>query len=1044
MNKSLSTIKKFQFFDLDKSGKADQKLSSVGYKLTNIIPIEMRVYNKYYYICGQLRLDNNKHNRFRLIKIHPDGTTIMDEYIPFTDTINNFNILDVDGKTYLVILGTDLKNPETDKFEGKVEVKPNNQLGKDHSSPKILPTPNSIPSVKIFDFTNYAEKTNVEINQWQEAVIDKDDEEKMNQRITFLEKMTSPLITIQLMKKKNNDTEYYQGTGAIDDTYAPVENISCFGVSPRLNSVAFSMGDNSFIEIKTDEPYNLTNAKDKKFSLIKSKDEKEITNIKYMTFGKNTFLFFTTPEDTYYKNVKDVQVYEVGDTNMHSGADEKNFDISPNNRILLCTPSTNYLEEYDYFVEDSKYMKIRSKVFEKQTKFLQIFKTYHVFVLYEENLNTLCVYDPNNNIFILFNNGLNNILSVVTDKDRLYILCDNVGQTKVICFKEKDNKEKFDTFYKKNFYETAYNYAKSLGYEKKKLSEISKLHAEHLYKKGDYDKSIEQYKLTINHLDPSYVIQKFLDGSKLNFLIEYLEALQNNDEFKSKCIPERLKDFTALLLNCYIKQKQIKKLKDFVESKNINDEVTIKTAIEVCKDTNKIDLALSIAQKAKMVESYIQILMDIKGDFAESLDFIKHLTDIEQQFNLLLKYGEKFIEKKEVIEDSMRLINSIINKIIGIRNKDIEKCDDNEKKIKDLKYEKIISIFITKDSEGKLEELLDLIMKNDKDCPKQIILRRIELYVDKFTESQAQYNYNSDIVDKIRDILTNDKFKDKLDKNYLLMLFKISGFNQGVTELSKIMELDQDLLQIYMETHEYQKINSSCEAIMKKYKGTNKKINYWLQALNYYISISTQSTKGYLGNYIIEVLDHLSNTKDENFSPMILLDILEKARSSHGHIIEFKVIKKYIIDWIKKQQDTLKKDKKETEANYAKIEANNQQLKELQVKAKAYNLSKCSICGQPLDIPFVYFACGHGFHQLCINGESYEEIECSTCKAKNNVLLSKIEAGKKLSEQPERFFRDINDEKNADRKFDVFAEYLGKGIFNNKNEEPELKSEQNP
>ena len=60
------------------------------------------------------------------------------------------------------------------------------------------------------------------------------------------------------------------------------------------------------------------------------------------------------------------------------------------------------------------------------------------------------------------------------------------------------------------------------------------------------------------------------------------------------------------------------------------------------------------------------------------------------------------------------------------------------------------------------------------------------------------------------------------------------------------------------------------------------------------------------------------------------------------------------------------------------------------------------------------------------------------------MLLSKIEAGKKLSEQPERFFRDINDEKNADRKFDVFAEYLGKGIFNNKNEEPELKSEQNP
>ena len=1038
MNKSLSTIKKFQFFDLEKPSKADVKLSSVGYKLSNMIPIEMRVYNKYYYICGQLKLDNNKLNRFRLVKMHPDGT-IMDEYIPFSDTIMNFDILDLDGKTYLVILGTDLKNPETDKFEGKIETKPNNQLAKEHSSPKVCPTENSIPSVKIFDFSNYAEKTNTEINQWQEPVVEKDNEEKMKERITFLEKMTSPLATIALMKKKNSDTEYYQGLGALDDNYTPVTNINCFSVSQKLNSLAFSLGSNALIEIKVDEPYNLIGAKEKKFSLVKSKDEREITNIKHMTFGQNSFLFFTTPENTYYKNVKDIQVFEVGDGNTHSGADEKNFDVSPNNKILLSTPNSYYLEEYDYFPEESIYMKIRSKVFEKQTKFLQMFKTYHVFVLYEENLNTLCVYDPNNNIFILYNNGLNNILSVVTDKDRLYVLCENVGQTNVKCFKEKDNKEKFDTFYKKNFYETAYNYAKSLGYEKKKLSEISKLHAEHLYKKGDYDKSIEQYKLTINYLDPSYVIQKFLDGSKLNFLIDYLEALQNNYEFKSKCIPERLKDFTALLLNCYIKQKQIKKLKDFVESKNIKDAVTIKTAIEVCKDTNKIDLALSIAQKAKMVESYIQILMDIKGDFAESLDFIKNLSDRKQKFDLLLKYGEKFIEKKEVIEESMKVINHIIKEIIEIRNKDDDKCTEAEKDIKKLQYEKIISIFITKESEGKLEELLDMIMKSDKDCPKQIILRRIELYVDKFTDSQ--FKYNSDIVDRIREILVNEKFKNKLDKNYLLMLFKISGFSQGVTELSKIMELDQDLLQIYMESHEYQKINDSCKTIMGKYAGTNKKINYWLQALNYYISISTQSTKGYLGNYIIEVLDNLSNIKDENFSPMILLDLLDKARSNHGHIIEFKVIKKYIIDWIKKQQEQLKKDKKDTEINYKKIEDNNQQLKELQVKAKAYNLSKCSICGQPLDIPFVYFACGHGFHQLCINGESFEEIECSTCKAKNNALLSKIEAGRKLADQPDKFFKDINDVKNADRKFDVFAEYLGKGIFINKNEEPEVKGD---
>ena len=1036
MNKSLSTIKKFQFFDLEKlEPDGNKQQQSVSYNLSNMNTVQFRVYNKLYYVCGQLKGDQKKNlNRFRLVKLHPCGK-IIDEYIPFSDTIMDFDIKDLDGKTYLIALGTDLKEPTTE-FTAKVDMKQSAQISKESSTIKVTPTQDSIPSIKIFDFSKFVEKTNCELNNWQGIT---NDENELKNRLNILESSLTPLVTIYLMRKNNNENEFFTNNtvNGLDANFSPISEIYNFSVSPRINDIAFSMGNDSLYEIKVDEGLNLISTKERKYNLIKSMDNKPVTNIKHIILSNDLYLYFTTTDSTYYKKCQESQVYLVGDQNIHSGAEETNFDVSSNYKILLSTSVSYYLEEYDYFGEDSKYMKIRSKVFEKPTKFIQIFKGYHVFVLYEENMCTLCVYDPNNNIFILYNNGLNNILSVISDNNKLYVLSDNVGTKKIVCFKEKDNKEKFDTFYKKNFYETAYNYAKSLGYDKKKLSEISKLHAEHLYKKGDYEKSIEQYKLTINYLDPSYVIQKFLDGSKLNFLIDYLEALQNNDEFKSKCIPERLKDFTALLLNCYIKQKQIKKLKDFVESKNINDEVTIKTAIEVCKDTNKIDLALSIAQKAKMVESYIQILMDIKNDFAESLDFIKQLSDIEQKFNLLLKYGEKFIEKKEVIDESMKVITSIVNDIIAIRNK--EKCPKEEENIKNLKYEKIISIFITKESEERLEKLLDNIMIKDKDCPKQIILRRIELYVDRYAET----NKSNEIVEKIREILVNEKFKDKLDKNYLLMLFKISGFNQGVTELSKIMELDQDLLQIYMETHEYDKINRSCEAIMSKYAGTNKKVNYWLQALNYYISISTQSTKSYLGKYIIEVLDNLANSKEENFSPMILLDILDKARTNYGHIVEFKVIKKYIIDWIKKQQESLKNDKKETESNYSKIEANNQQLKELQVKAKPYNLSKCSICGQPLDIPFVYFTCGHGFHQLCINGESYEEVECSTCKAKNSLLLNKIEAGRKLAEEPQQFFKDIQKDTNNDKKFDIFAEYLGKGVFINKNEEPERKPDTN-
>ena len=1016
-NKNLQGIKKFKFFEPEKPEELEGQ-KPLYYSLNDMIPITLRIYDKYYYVAGKLKGDKRTNNTklFRIVKIHPIGK-IIEEYIPFTDCIIDFDIVKSEGKPYFVVIGTDLRNKD-DKSEAKIEILGNSNVNK----VKIEPSGSGVPSIKFFDMTNLQ----TEVEEKNEIEDEKNKDKEKPKEVGILK--TNDII--YLMTKKDNISDFFKGNPSnLTEAYVPITNISCFSASPILNSVAFSFQD-SLVEINLELSQRDKSIQYQLF-LLNSQDKKNITNIKYL----DNFLYFTTSDTTYYKKLGDPKINKVnmvGDENMHSGADPHNFDINSEKKILLSTSVTYYIEEYNWM--DNSYIKLITKAYERQTRFTQFFKNYYVFVLYEEEKPSLCVYDPLNNIFISLDETykLKDILSVVTGNDRIYVLSSNLETKKIVCLKECDNKEKFDAFYKRQFFEVAYTYGKNLGYDKKKLSEISKLYAEHLYRKGDFEKSIEQYKLTINYLDPSYVIQKFLDGSKLNHLIDYLEALQNNDEFKKNCNNERLKDFTALLLNCYIKQKQIKKLKDFVEKKNIKDEVTIKTAIEVCKDTNKIDLALSIAQKAKMLDSFIQILMDIKGDFKESLEYIGKINDIKKKFDLLIAYGEKFLEKKDVIDEAMKVISKLIDEIINIKND-----NPDDERLKNINYEKIISIFISKESEEKLEKLLDDIMEKDKDCPKQIILRRIELYVDKYTENKY------DSADKIKKILTNPKFKDKLDKNYLLMLFKISGFNQGVTELSKIMELDQDLLQIYMDQYEYQKINESCEEVMKKNEGKKKKVNYWLQALNYYISISSKSTISYLGKYIEEVLDHLAESKEEDFSPMILLDILNKARSTHGHIIEFKVIKKYIINWIEKQQESLKNDKRETEENYKKIEENNKQLKDLQMAAKSYTPTRCQLCGGALDIPFVYFICGHGYHQSCLNGESYEEVECSTCKTKINQFTNKLDEGKKLAGEPEKFYNDLNNENN-ENKFDVFASYLGKGIFINKNdEEPEQKPDIN-
>ena len=103
------------------------------------------------------------------------------------------------------------------------------------------------------------------------------------------------------LKEGSNFYDFYKSNnpaGLNDGSYVPIEKISCFNASPRLNVIAFSF-NGTLIEIKLD-----SSARDRlfqpQFSLINSPDKKNITNIKYAVFGPETFLYFSTSETIYY------------------------------------------------------------------------------------------------------------------------------------------------------------------------------------------------------------------------------------------------------------------------------------------------------------------------------------------------------------------------------------------------------------------------------------------------------------------------------------------------------------------------------------------------------------------------------------------------------------------------------------------------------------------------------------------------------------------------------------------------------------------------
>lgn len=183
------------------------------------------------------------------------------------------------------------------------------------------------------------------------------------------------------------------------------------------------------------------------------------------------------------------------------------------------------------------------------------------------------------------------------------------------------------------------------------------------------------------------------------------------------------------------------------------------------------------------------------------MDYLDKIKDLKKKFDILLRYGQKFLAQESSSAKTLKLLKSFIDQIINLK----KSANDNS-----IKYEDLIKVFINKESS--LEELLDYIIKNDENCDSSIFHRRIELYLDKLmNENKQSSDTEYPIKEAINSLLKNKKIQNKIDKNHILMLFKINNFTQGIVTLSEIMELRQELLSIYMDNHQYDKIINICE-----------------------------------------------------------------------------------------------------------------------------------------------------------------------------------------------------------------------------------------
>ena len=679
--------------------------------------------------------------------------------------------------------------------------------------------------------------------------------------------------------------------------------------------------------------------------------------------------------------------------------------ISVKDNLMLLASSNN-----DFIIEYENLEFGKTWFFEGNKLCLKYFKNnYFIFVINGEKASEIQIYDKLNKFFVCNIADPKKILGICCNEEFIYILYENTeGKKTILKLKEKENKDKFAIFYSKNQFETAYSYAENAGFDKQKLSEITKKYAEFEYSKGDYENSINQYIKTINYLDPSLVIQKFLEKSKLDYLIIYLEALEKNSQFQSSD-EANTKNYTTLLLNCYIMQEKIPKLKDFMNSKGNEFPIEIiKTAIDVCLETQNVELALSIAKQKNMYEEYLQILILKQNKLEEALDFISPMDKvnnkekllIREQINLFNKFGDYFLKNNDE-----KIPDIFFNRIINFIEKNINLLNKND-------IIKLIQIFIINDKYFKT--LFEKMESYGIEFSKEMIHRRIELYLEENEEDNSK---------KIIEMLGDEKFKDKYDIQYLIMLFKYKEFKQGIEIISKMINKKQELLNIYMINKEYQKIIDMCNVLDESgISSIGIILNYFLdKKLRAQLN---ESELDEINKYLKILLEII--LQNNLLLPISVLNIINEKNSE----IPVDILHFFIEKSIEKQLNNLELSSKNINMYKNEINILSTKMTEINTNAMSLSLVSCEECGVDISFPCHCFKCGHNYHSLCINANVGDEnVECPKCKKnknKKNEEIKNVESYNKFINERKNFEEEYEKSEN---KIDFFLSLYGKGLF---------------
>ena len=845
------------------------------------------------------------------------------------------------------------------------------------------------------------------------------------------------LITINLIKDR--DTKELLNSDNFLINSESISDINGFDVDEKGEQIVIGSSNGEIILIRNIKKYN--DKKEYNISLLVKSTKLDITNVKFGRSLNNDILIYVTTENEiiYYMLNKNTNIYEFNFIYTDNGCQKNVFDVnSITNKVIFCSMINSSLEEINNFDRGACWL------FEGSKQKINFFGENLILL----NDNNLLVYDSKNKFFsyntkvLLDKKEQFKVIDFFCsfEKKTIYMIIekknnneednDYIDTTKeIIILKEIPAEKKLEQFYIKNEYSEVERYIKqnpNLYDIDLTLAQIALKKGDDFYIKGEYKNAINEYKKSIFHVSPNIVIEKFLDSSKLEFLILFLEELNNNIKYNMTLSEEKRKNYIIMLLYCYLRGKKENKMNEFIQKAYLNKQfLIIRAALNICKKNNLKELALMIVEKGNIIELKIEVLIDIFHNYKEALNLLKDCDNYLCQYLTFSKhYLEFYQNEKELFIAVFLLFFKHFTKIkIGeeiIISRDKTYLD----KFNKITYANVINI-LTDDSLNNIKlQMIDYIIANDENYPIDIIQMKIEILVSNYSliEDDKQKKL---IEEKIIEIIKNKKICKSLDKNYLKLLFEGINFQNGLLILYAVHEDKLNLLNYYMEHDMYNKII----AVTDEFGSKNSK--YYLQILNYFISKINDENKSDFESYIKVLMNKINDKGLMN--PNIIKVVSNKLKDK----IKFSLLKPYILNIMKEKYNTYQSTLKEKEKILDDLNTMKKEIDTIRNKIIFPIPKKCLSCLDSInkEEDAICYGCKHTFHKRClmaVRDKDEEGLECVICKAKNMRLGQALKQREETKELYNNYLLELKAE-NGNKKLDVFAKYLGKGIFDKNN-----------